>query len=676
MPPSECIHPDTLFALTQGILDDSSASAALMHVDQCQSCALQLEGVERIDPLFTALRTTVAGIADPTAVDDFTNRVGQRILKQLQENEATRTDRISIGSLIADRYLVLAVLGDGGMGVVYLAEDKTLTRQVALKFPKHLHELNLSRLQKEAAALANLEHDNICPIYDANQHDKRPFLVLKLIHGKTLRELLQKGPIDTSKVIEIAIAISKALASAHQRGIVHRDLKPGNVMLDDHGKIWLMDFGLAKNIFESNDATGTGMILGTPGYMAPEQQDRSLGVIGPHTDIYSFGVLMREMLDASRTANTTRNSKNLTDTLVSRLDEICKNAAQRDPKNRIPSARALVSTLENAQAISTKSTSKFGSISLFVSVVATFACMTVGFLVWQNGLSASKPDANESLTSWPSLSGTKQDSPRDNRIGREQPRKFISEQEVLSIVENDIRSISEVDRPYQRYLSLGNIWNTPADNEALQSTRQAVATLLSRLSNTAPTDSPKTIGDQRVVLRIDLRDHGWKSIAHWYEMLKMYPYGMDAPGDAGRFIQRELDTEIPYVRADWFVVYASRPPLSEKLRSQRVASSEVDIQAELQSQPVTSVIDRYSSPLALPAIAAELGLPENPETAKAAGLKCSALDLNKFASTNQTLIRIGIDKLQSVDTIPRMQWELLFQRAAREVGAGVPRNAY
>ncbi len=197
--------------------------------------------------------------------------------------------------LTISHYKILEKLGEGGMGVVYKAEDLTLKRTVALKFlPPHVSasETDRARFLLEAQAAAALNHPNICTIYGIEETDGHSFIAMEFVDGQTLRE--KRGTINIAKAIEIGIQIADGLAIAHEKGIVHRDIKPENIMVRKDGIVQIMDFGLAKlRASRASRLTKEGSTVGTAGFMAPEQ------VQGQETDhrsdIFSLGVLLYEL---------------------------------------------------------------------------------------------------------------------------------------------------------------------------------------------------------------------------------------------------------------------------------------------------------------------------------------------------------------------------------------------
>src|SRR5215475_2075140 len=211
-------------------------------------------------------------------------------------------------------YEVLAPLGTGGMGEVYRARDTRLDRTVAIKvLPDHLAQSPdlRHRFEREAKAVSSLNHPHICALYDVGQQDGIDFLVLEYLEGESLHDRLEKGPLPLDQALRYATQIADALDRAHRSGVVHRDLKPGNVMLTKAGAK-LLDFGLARvakpvvggdaDLFDlatpSKPLTGTGTLLGTIPYMAPEQiEGREADA---RTDIWAFGALLYEMVTGKR----------------------------------------------------------------------------------------------------------------------------------------------------------------------------------------------------------------------------------------------------------------------------------------------------------------------------------------------------------------------------------------
>jgi serine/threonine protein kinase len=265
-------------------------------------------------------------------------------------------------------YEILAPVGAGGMGEVYRAMDTRLGREVALKIVSASFARDpdrLRRFEQEARAVAALNHPNILAVFDIGQHEGSPFLVSEFLEGESLREILDRGPFAQRKTIEYGVQIAHGLAAAHEKAIVHRDLKPENIFVTKDGRIKILDFGLAKLVQLSGNqddatlatlatgATAAGVVLGTPGYMAPEQVRGEAA--DARTDIFAFGAVLYEMLSGVRvfrrdtpaesmTAILREDPPELADTirLVSpSLDRIVRRCLEKSPEQRFQSARDL-----------------------------------------------------------------------------------------------------------------------------------------------------------------------------------------------------------------------------------------------------------------------------------------------------------------------------------------------
>lgn len=269
-----------------------------------------------------------------------------------------------IGKTIG-QYKIQRELGKGGMGVVYLAQDTKLNRQVALKFVSPFltqDPVVRERFAREAQAAASIDHIHICTVHDiAETDDGRTYIVMSYYGGETLAELLKKGPVSAEKTRRICLQIASALVAAHAAGIYHRDIKPGNIALTKEGDVKLLDFGLAK-LTGAAEITKSGGTIGTVAYMSPEQ---IRGERADHrADLWSLGVVMHEMLTGKRPfrgeyeqalAYTIQNESPETLTeeqagpngLFSRLLD---GLLQKDRESRITSAQAVVDELESGES--------------------------------------------------------------------------------------------------------------------------------------------------------------------------------------------------------------------------------------------------------------------------------------------------------------------------------------
>jgi hypothetical protein len=264
-------------------------------------------------------------------------------------------------------YVVRGLLGSGGMGVVYLADDTRLGRKVALKAlaPELAGDaVRVARLRREARAAAALSHPNIATVYALEDIDDRLYIVSEFVPGATLRDELARGPFSPRAVREAGLDIARALAAAHERGVVHRDLKPENVVRGDDGHLRILDFGLAQVTLDDDgraSRTRDGGVLGTPGYMSPEQI-RGERVDG-RSDLFALGALLYELIagrhpfaadtPAATLARVLQDEPApiaIADTAGADLPAIVARLLEKSPARRFPSAAALVEVLAGRSA--------------------------------------------------------------------------------------------------------------------------------------------------------------------------------------------------------------------------------------------------------------------------------------------------------------------------------------
>ncbi|MET0422350.1 MAG: serine/threonine-protein kinase [Actinoplanes sp.] len=204
----------------------------------------------------------------------------------------------SIPGLPGDRYVIDSLIGRGGMGRVWKVRDLVLDRHVAIKETTTPHELSDAERQKlrdrtlrEARAIARIDHPNVVRVHDVLSGADGPLIVMEYVAGQDLRERMDEGPVPTGLAMSVAAGVLRALAAAHAQGVLHRDVKPGNILLGEHGRVVLTDFGIAK-VVEFQDATHTGHIIGTPDYLAPERARDAEPA--PAADLWSLGVTLYE----------------------------------------------------------------------------------------------------------------------------------------------------------------------------------------------------------------------------------------------------------------------------------------------------------------------------------------------------------------------------------------------
>ena len=265
-------------------------------------------------------------------------------------------------------YKVLEKLGEGGMGVVYRAEDTTLKRMVALKFlPHHLtsNESEQARFIQEAQAASALNHPNVCVVYGLGREGDQQYIAMEFVEGKTLREKITAGSLSVKDALAYALQIGEALAEAHARGIVHRDVKAENIMVTAKNQIKVMDFGLAK-LKGSMKLTRTSSTVGTLAYMAPEQIQG--GEVDARSDIFSFGIVLFEMLTGHTPFRGEHEAAMMYSILNEQpqllaqyrndcppdLDRIILRALEKDPEDRYQHIDDMVSEIRRLQKQTTK----------------------------------------------------------------------------------------------------------------------------------------------------------------------------------------------------------------------------------------------------------------------------------------------------------------------------------
>jgi serine/threonine-protein kinase len=275
------------------------------------------------------------------------------------------------------QFTITSHLGSGGMGDVYQATDTRLGRDVAVKFLSEafVHDAShLARLQREARALAALNHPHVAAIYGLEDVGGRHFLVMELVRGTTLATRLASGRLSLDDAIRYGMQIADALAAAHASGIVHRDLKPGNIMLAKSG-VKVLDFGLAKSTDGDETLTRTQAVMGTPAYMAPEQREGR--ACDARSDIYSFGLILLEMATGRRVPDDAVLKQ-----LPAQMARVIQGCLERDPDARWQSAADIKKALTWAGAQRETPTSRSSHTMTWASIAAIAGIVAGGTSVW------------------------------------------------------------------------------------------------------------------------------------------------------------------------------------------------------------------------------------------------------------------------------------------------------
>src|SRR5262245_4103105 len=269
-------------------------------------------------------------------------------------------------------YQIISLLGKGGMGEVYHARDTRLGREVAIKVLPREYSADadrLRRLEQEARAAGALNHPNVLTIYDIGMRENAPYIVSELLIGESLRERMRGEALPLRRAVDYAIQIARGLAAAHEKGIIHRDLKPENLFLTKDGRLKILDFGLAKLTLADNTEVETeaptrrvntdpGVILGTVGYMSPEQVRGE--AVDHRSDIFSFGAVLYEMLCGRRafhrkspvetmSAILKEDPPDLSETnktTAPGLQRVVDHCLEKNPEERFQSARDLAFALQ------------------------------------------------------------------------------------------------------------------------------------------------------------------------------------------------------------------------------------------------------------------------------------------------------------------------------------------
>ena len=360
-------HPGdkALLALSMGNLVETELGRISTHLDDCPACCLRIDQLASDDRLLARLQHVAASRTD-VLVNPAQRRLAVRALRRSAETRSTAQEPVPsvlpVPRQIGD-YDVEGEVGRGGMGVVYKAWHRKLQRHAALKvvlageFASHTQELR-SRLEAELAA--RVRHPNIVQVFEIGDFDGRPFMALEWVEGGSLAEGLVGKHWTPGEAAALVETIARAIHVAHGEGIVHRDLKPANIMMTADCVPRVTDFGLAQPTSGGATLTQTGLLIGTPGYMSPEQVSGKRALIGPATDIYALGVILYELLTGQLpfqgestlevlravTSEEPVRPRRVRPGLPRDLQAVTLHCLEKEPAHRYPSALALAEDLQ------------------------------------------------------------------------------------------------------------------------------------------------------------------------------------------------------------------------------------------------------------------------------------------------------------------------------------------
>jgi len=322
-------------------------------------------------------------------------------------------EELTTGTTFADRYQIIEELGKGGMGKVYKVLDTKLKEKIALKLlkPEIASDKNtIERFSNELKFSRKIRHENVCQMYDLNEEKGIHYITMEYIHGEDLKRLIRKmGQMSAGQTISLAKQMCEGLAEAHKLGIVHRDLKPQNIMVDEEGKARIMDFGIARSL-KGKGMTGTGVMIGTPEYMSPEQVEGK--DVDQRSDIYSLGVMLYEMvtgrvpfegdtpftIGVKQKSEIPREPGELNSQVPSDLSGVIMKCLEKNKEKRYQSAREVRQELiaiekgiptteriipERKPITSREITVTFGVKKLLIPALVVIAVIIAAVVIWQ-----------------------------------------------------------------------------------------------------------------------------------------------------------------------------------------------------------------------------------------------------------------------------------------------------
>jgi len=408
-------HPPkrTPFEIFNGALDLTHPAELKAYLDrECQGDAALLAHVQNL----LAHHHSDSFLEHP-ALADVAPEDAPTTLDPTQETAPARVAPLANIKYFGD-YELLEEIARGGMGVVYKARQTSLNRIVAVKMilaGQLASEADIRRFHTEAEAAANLQHPNIVVIHEVGEHEGRHYFSMDYVSGQNLAALVRERPLSPAKAAELVKTIAEAIQYAHQRGILHRDLKPQNVLIDEHGRPHVTDFGLAKRQGADLNLTQTGAVMGSPSYMPPEQATSGHDLVGPQSDVYSLGAILYQLLTGQppfvgETPLATLQKVVEEDPVPPSkhnplappdLETICLKCLEKKPERRYGTARALAEELErflNHEPILARPASEWRKVSTWmlrhpwmvtaalalIGAVAVISLASVVYGLWQH----------------------------------------------------------------------------------------------------------------------------------------------------------------------------------------------------------------------------------------------------------------------------------------------------
>jgi serine/threonine protein kinase/Tfp pilus assembly protein PilF len=338
---------------------------------------------------------------------------GEKISAPVTETLETPKEELTTGSTFAGRYQIIEELGKGGMGKVYKAQDTDLKEKVAIKLLKPeiaADKKTIERFRNELKFARKIRHKNVCQMYDLNKEEGTHYITMEYVDGKDLKSMIRMmGQLSAGKTIYIAKQVCEGLTEAHRLGVVHRDLKPQNIMVDEDGNARIMDFGIARSL-KTKGITATGVMIGTPEYMSPEQVEGK--EVDQRSDIYSLGVILYEMvtgkvpfegdtpftIGVKHKSETPKDPKELNTQLPEELNRVILRCLEKDREKRYQSAgevRAELVRIEKGiptteieipkkkPLTSREITVTFGLKKLFIPAIVVAVLIIAAIVIWQ-----------------------------------------------------------------------------------------------------------------------------------------------------------------------------------------------------------------------------------------------------------------------------------------------------